>query len=102
MTKPTRKKTTKRPEPPPKGSVSIEVPFAIPTTGYGSHGSERHRVDTKLTMVQTRGVTAIFTALNRAHATLKNGRHVERPVDAVRWMLERVEEMLPATNGETG
>lgn len=75
-------------------TACIVVPVAAPPSGAYR---QRH-IDVHLDATQAEGLRRIFDGLQAAAAKLGNGRFINSPADAVRWVLERV----PADVMETG
>lgn len=83
------------PELPPESSPNKEpqgdqAELLIYVSRAASPGYRTNRIDTRLDDVQSRGLRALFDGLHQRHEKLANGRHVDSPADAVRWLLEQV------------
>lgn len=66
------------------GSALVEVPI-LPTDGSG------HRTLTlALSERQGRILKAVFAALRRDHATMKNDRHVDSAANSIQWILDKI------------
>lgn len=70
----------------PIESVSVEIPVAKLRTGYTTR-----RIDVaKMTGKQAEGVRKVVNGLIAQKAKLLDGRMVQRPQDAVKWIFEQV------------
>lgn len=67
-----------------------EVLLAIPTMKTDHFCP--HRMHMLLSLKQQRGLRAVFDGLMDCSAELEGGRKVQKPQDAIRWMLEQVAE----------
>ena len=64
--------------------VTLELPVAV-TDGYVGR-----RLDLRMSMPEAVAYRRVFDGLRAEHATLPNGRHVDREPDALRWILNRI------------
>lgn len=89
------------PTDPPKADADLDdggpeliiVQIAVPVVPLNETVYRVRHVNVNLsTEDQQIGLRRVFDALHGLHAKLANGRHVDTPADAVRWLLERVAE----------
>ena len=64
--------------------VTLELPVAA-TDGYVVH-----RLDMQLNQREAVAFRRLLDGFRAEHATLPGGRHVDRPPDALRWVLNRI------------
>lgn len=82
-----------------KGGVGVggcplsRVVLTVPIVPIDDRAYISTHVDVQLTSDQARGLRRVFNALHREAIKLDNGRFVQSPPDAVRWLLERIEEL---------
>lgn len=67
-----------------------EVLLAIPT--MKTEHFCPHRMHIMLTAKQRAGLRNVFDGLQDCGATLEGGRKVQKPQDAIRWVLEQIAE----------
>lgn len=67
--------------------MTVEMPFLVWKEGF-----LRRRLDCVLTNEQARKLKGIQLGLESQEAQLQNGKYVANPVDALRWLLENVED----------
>lgn len=69
---------------PERNSVTIEIPVRE-TDGYIGR-----RLDLRMTLGEAVAARRVFDGLQAQHARLPNGHHVDRPPDAIRWILNKI------------
>lgn len=70
----------------PNASTEVTLP---PLMDYSPESFHQRHVDIRLSQKQSIGMKKLFSALKN-EAQLENNRFVQTPVDAVRWIMERV------------
>lgn len=71
-------------------SVVVEVPLGELGSGYMSRDLRTH-LNSQLTRDQSRGMARLVTGLRMIAATIEGGKSVKSNADAIRWVLEQIE-----------
>ena len=77
-------KPTKAATDPGRQAVTLDLPIRE-TSGFVGR-----RIDMKLDMRSAIACRRLFDGLRAEHATLHDGRHVDRSPDAIRWILNLI------------
>lgn len=86
------------PEPPTEPSeVLLSAYVSRTVTGYISVKAEA-RLDAK----QGRALKALFEGLHSRHEKLDNGKHVDSPPAALKWLLERIADQMTEASATSG
>ncbi|MBP98998.1 hypothetical protein CMK18_23860 [Candidatus Poribacteria bacterium] len=89
----TRKNNKKGKEKPHYKKQKNIVKFDIPTKVTDAYQTE-HVFLRRMTKEQKRGLSLLFRGITYENMTLKNQREIKHPVDAVRWLLEQINDSV--------
>ena len=88
----TKKTETNGKAPSDDGKTVIEIPVnQLPNNGNMAYGSLGH-VDVTLDADQNAGLNRLFGALHHSSTRLANGRHIDTKANAIRWLLEQINQ----------
>ena len=86
-----------RPDLDPPRRITIEIPIGELTDHeYLPEGLNFRLLGHKSSRSMRAALKRVFRALHTNHAVMSNGRHVDNPTDAVRWILDQIAEKLEA------
>lgn len=79
-----------------KGTKAKTIKIEIPLTGDPPTGYVSRHVDVRLDPDQANSLRRILDGLAATGACLRNKRRIETIGDALRWLLEQVDQPAPA------
>jgi|LULO01.1.fsa_nt_gb hypothetical protein len=88
------KKTKKRGrKPSTKKRIENVITTEIPTKKTDSYQTDSVFLR-RLTAAQKRGLSLLFHGVSHSDKTLQNKRQIKHPVDAMRWLLEQINDAV--------
>jgi hypothetical protein len=82
-----------RPPEPPKPIQCESANLMVPLAAVDESGFTRQRITVRLTKPQARAWRRLFVGLNAQDERLSDGQHVTKPIDAVRWLFDRLAQV---------
>lgn len=70
--------------------------LSLPISSKEYDGYAQRNFSMRITTKQAKTLQRIQSGLQSSCATLNDGREIRSPIDAIRWMLDRANELMPA------